>query len=307
MNLIPQFPNFIDFDNKVAESATSFLYSFSEGVSEFSPISLFLDQPLLQYKVSQISDKTLVFSGIESGGYIPPLKGKSFFSIVGEIPFDYISELFGQFHFWKSVTEKQKNSLIEKGLDSVYRLEEDRNNSEYVYSREKLATLSGKSLHKKRNLVNNFETTYTPCVLPLDRSTCEDGLKVLEQWQRERNSQEDTDFQNCKLALKSFCTQEYQWMNSFLSGKVIYVTAVPVGFSIGEYVQQGKMYAVHFEKAIDAYKGVYQFLNKATVAALPESVELINREQDLGDEGLRQAKMTYRPVDFIHKYIVYKV
>jgi hypothetical protein len=307
MNLIPQFPNFIDFDNKVAESATSFLYSFSEGVSEFSPISLFLDQPLMQYKISQISDKTVVFSGIESGMYLPSMKGKSFFSIVGDVPFEYIPDLFKLFDFWKSVTENQKISLIEKGLESVYRLEEDRNNSEYVYSREKLATLSGKSLHKKRNLVNNFESTYNPCVLPLDRSTCEDGLKVLEQWQMEKPSEERTDYLNCKLALQSFCSQEYNWMSSVLSGKVIYVAGVPVGFSIGEYIQQGKMYTVHFEKAVDAYKGVYQFVNKTTVAALPETVELINREQDLGDEGLRQAKMTYRPLDFINKYIVYKV
>ena len=49
---------------------------------------------------------------------------------------------------------------------------------------------------------------------------------------------------------------------------------------------------------------MYQFVNRAQALNLPPTVELVNREQDLGDEGLRQAKMTYRPVDFIRKYLV---
>ena len=59
-----------------------------------------------------------------------------------------------------------------------------------------------------------------------------------------------------------------------------------------------------FEKGISSYKGVYQFVNRAQALNLPPTVELINREQDLGNAGLRQAKMTYRPVDFTKKYVV---
>ena len=63
---------------------------------------------------------------------------------------------------------------------------------------------------------------------------------------------------------------------------------------------------VHFEKGDNNYKGVYQFINNETAKNLPETVLYINREQDLGDEGLRQAKMTYRPCGFINKYLAYK-
>jgi hypothetical protein len=62
------------------------------------------------------------------------------------------------------------------------------------------------------------------------------------------------------------------------------------------------MFAIHFEKAVDEYRGVYQFMNQAFAATLPRFFTFINREQDLGSEGLRQAKMTYRPCGFVKKH-----
>jgi len=64
------------------------------------------------------------------------------------------------------------------------------------------------------------------------------------------------------------------------------------------------MWVTHFEKAVlqPRYKGVYQYVNQAFVSLLPERYELINREQDLGDSGLRQAKQSYRPAGFVKKY-----
>jgi len=71
---------------------------------------------------------------------------------------------------------------------------------------------------------------------------------------------------------------------------------------MGESIARGKMFAIHFEKGIDGYKGIYQFTNKAFVSALPEFFTHINREQDIGNEGLRQAKTSYRPSGFVQKY-----
>ena len=56
------------------------------------------------------------------------------------------------------------------------------------------------------------------------------------------------------------------------------------------------------EKALASYKGSFQYINYTFAGYLPEYIEFINREQDLGDEGLRQAKMTYKPIKFIKKY-----
>jgi len=62
------------------------------------------------------------------------------------------------------------------------------------------------------------------------------------------------------------------------------------------------MFAIHFEKAVGNYKGIYQFINRSFAEMLADCIEVVNREQDLGNAGLRQAKMSYRPSGFIKKY-----
>ena len=76
----------------------------------------------------------------------------------------------------------------------------------------------------------------------------------------------------------------------------------PAGYCLGESLAKGKMFAMHFEKAIDRYKGIYQFMIHSFAKNLPRFFTYINREQDLGDNGLRQSKMTYRPCSFVKKY-----
>jgi hypothetical protein len=91
-----------------------------------------------------------------------------------------------------------------------------------------------------------------------------------------------------------------------MSGLVLYVDDFPVAWTLGEPLAGGSIMAVHFEKARTEYRGAYQYINYAFAQAMGESVVYINREQDLGDEGLRQAKLTYRPVGFVKKYRVLK-
>ena len=83
---------------------------------------------------------------------------------------------------------------------------------------------------------------------------------------------------------------------------VVYVNEEAVGFALGEYFCNGTMFCTHFEKGLDGVHGIYQYLNWKLACMLDENTIYINREQDLGDEGMRQAKMTYRPVKFIEKY-----
>ena len=89
-----------------------------------------------------------------------------------------------------------------------------------------------------------------------------------------------------------------------MRGAVYYVDGKPAGYALGEPIAKARMFAVHFEKATGDYKGIYQFINQAFAQALPPYFRQVNREQDLGDEGLRQAKMTYRPSGFVRKYRV---
>ena len=76
----------------------------------------------------------------------------------------------------------------------------------------------------------------------------------------------------------------------------------PAAYSLGEELMRGSSFAIHFEKAAGDYKGLWQFVNQAFASILPEKYDTVNREQDLGDEGLRHAKLSYKPVDFVKKY-----
>jgi hypothetical protein len=73
---------------------------------------------------------------------------------------------------------------------------------------------------------------------------------------------------------------------------------------MGEELPDHKTFVVHFEKADTSYNGLYQFVNQEFAAALPANIEIINREQDLGEPGLRQAKLSYHPSGFVRKFTV---
>ena len=77
---------------------------------------------------------------------------------------------------------------------------------------------------------------------------------------------------------------------------------VAVAWCLAELAVQGTTAVVHFEKARTDFRGSYQYINYAFAQSLPEQVVYINREQDLGDEGLRHAKLSYKPEGFVKKY-----
>jgi hypothetical protein len=87
-----------------------------------------------------------------------------------------------------------------------------------------------------------------------------------------------------------------------MEGALYFIDGKPAGWCLGEGLAGATIFSIHFEKAAGGYKGMYQYMNQAFAAMLPPHYTYINREQDLGDEGLRQAKMTYRPCSFVKKY-----
>jgi uncharacterized protein len=86
-------------------------------------------------------------------------------------------------------------------------------------------------------------------------------------------------------------------------GWLFYVDDRPVAFTLGEELVCGASFVIHFEKALtrNHYRGIYQALNQSFAALLPDQYKTINREQDMGDPGLRQAKQSYAPIAFVKK------
>ena len=257
-----------------------------DGVSEFTFSGLYLFRNRYQYRVSR--------NGPDGGFIISGILTEKFFMTPCEAPpRDILESLFATHDYWKNISdtvlESSQLNLEEWGIA----VNEDRNNFDYLYPRGELAVLQGKKFHKKKNLVNQFTHTYSHEQKPLTKELVPLALEILEQWHQDKHA--DGDYSAAREALEKFDSLA-------LRGSLYFVEGKPAAYCLGESVAKGKMFALHFEKAIDHYKGIYQFMNQAFAAFLPKFFTYINREQDLGDEGLRQAKMTYRPSGFVKKY-----
>jgi len=283
----PTYPDFAPLSLELKDSLHPRLSLTADGVSEFTFSGLYLFRNRYNYRVSRNGP---------NGGFIisGEQQGKKFFMTPCEAPdHDVLESLFNSHDYWKNISEtvlEASREQLEKGGITV---SEDRNNFDYLYSRSELAELAGKKFHKKKNLVNQFLHTYTHDQRPLTRESVPLALEILEQWRQDKGG--DGDYFAAKEALELFDFLTLRGYLYFADGK-------PAAYCLGESVAKGKMFAIHFEKAIDHYKGIYQFMNQAFAAALPRFFIHLNREQDLGDEGLRQAKMTYRPSGFVKKY-----
>jgi len=259
------------------EQIQNIVLKFKTGISSYTFANIYLFRKKYDFKVS-ISENTLLTVGTYD-------KEKTFFSILGELPpKEKIAELLEKYGFWKGIPEAE--------LAKVPGAIEDRNNFEYLYLRTDLAELPGKNFQKKRNLVNAFIKAHPQREMKiLDKNTLSDAMRILNEWG------ERGDYEAAKEALELHDVLGF-------SGLVFYVDGNPAGYCQGEALADSVSYAVHFEKALDKYKGIYQYMNQEFAKTIPEHITYINREQDLGNEGLRQAKLTYRPVGFVKLFSI---
>ena len=257
-----------------------------DGISEFTFANIYLFRRTHNYRISQLEGELFVITGRDNEN--------PFFMLPFGLPDEnIIRELFNNYHTMKAATARQAEKLVTMG----YSVSEDRDNFDYLYSRENLVNLTGRKFHKKKNMLNIFIRNNECQAKPLLEEYRDDALQILEQWNDQHNG--PNDFLAAKEAL------EKMWPLQ-LCGGIFYIEGKPVTYCLGEELALGKSFVIHFEKAVlgEDFKGVYQYINQAFASILPEKYKTVNREQDLGDPGLRHSKMSYRPVDFVKKYKV---
>jgi hypothetical protein len=280
--MIATYPNLTELTLAHRPLLDPLFRQLREGLSELSFAGIYCFREPHAYRISQLVDGTHILSGAD--------KGNAFFVCPFGLPrADLLGELFARFSSMKLVTETQAERLRAAGHEVI----EDRDNFDYLYRREDLASLSGRALQKKRNLVNSFVKENAYQAHPLSSERLADALAVLEAWRL--HSRDPADFAPAREALVH--ADEFG-----LRGAVYYVEGEPAGYTLGESTSAGEMFVVHYEKTIPDMKGLYQLINMDFARSLPAACVLINREQDLGDPGLRQSKLTYRPCAFVKKY-----
>jgi hypothetical protein len=185
-------------------------------------------------------------------------------------------------------------------LERLFHVRIDHDNGDYIYSSQKLVDLQGNKLHKKRNLINQFLESHPDHVsLPLQASDLDACLDLAVKWCRQRTCVE-LDFDHETSALKKAFAH---FDELELRGVKIRSQGDMLAFSVFSRLNSN-MADVHFEKFIPDVKGIGQVINWETAKALSGEFKYINREQDLGIAGLRQAKRSYDPEYVVSAYFL---
>lgn len=201
----------------------------------------------------------------------------------------------------KGVTKRMWDK-IEEAMPNQFEYIHDRNNDEYIYLSETLINLKGKKLQSKRNHINRFqrENPDWQYFSITSKSEAEECLKMLNEW-------EDIKSENADPSLKYDYLATEKMINNMdaleLKGGAIRVNGKVVAFSIGGRLVEDT-FVVHVEKAFSEMNGAYTIVNQQFIEHEASQFMYVNREEDMGFEHLRTAKLSYQPEILLHEGIV---
>lgn len=199
--------------------------------------------------------------------------------------------------------ESGTSVLLDKLKPGYFNFKAERENFDYVYNAQDLINLSGRKYHGKKNHVNSFRRVYSAYqYLPLTAGLVDQCLATAEEWYQKKVENGDTDpslayeQQAIVDALSNF---EYLGF----AGGVIIINDRVEAFAFGEQINEDTA-VIHVEKANPDIRGLYAVINQDFCAHSWSHMRYINREEDMGIDGLRQAKLSYHPARFTKKYTV---
>ena len=182
---------------------------------------------------------------------------------------------------------------IQKVMPGRFNYFSDRNNDEYIYLSERLIRLSGKKLQSKRNHINRFKADhpdweYFPLTSKHELDEC---IAMLDEWEDSATPRSDKSLKYDYIATK-IMLENFEYLQ--LRGGAVRVNGKIVAFTIGEPLTKDS-FVVHVEKAFGEMNGAYTIINQQFIEHEASEFKYINREEDMGFENLRKAKMSYYP------------
>lgn len=223
--------------------------------------------------------------------------------------FDQMVEYFANvLHkpFYISLADQEAVQYL--NLDPAeFEVEEQVDLKDYLYDGESMRTLSGKALHKKKNHLNAFKRIYEGRY-EYRRLCCSDRHEVWQFMERWRQQKEEVGAMELSLDYEVAGIHEVLKNCSSLCVRMagVHIDGQLEAFTIGSLNDSESMAVIHIEKANPEIRGLYQFINQQFLVNEFPDVILVNREDDVGMEGLRTAKMSYNPIGFARKYTVRK-
>lgn len=206
------------------------------------------------------------------------------------------------------LVQEQDFALLEQWYPGRFAVVYDRDAADYVYETEKLTTLAGKKLHGKRNHINNFKKRYPDWSYErITEANQEDCFAMAMKWRQGHVCEYSEDEQDEEKRDEMCVTLNALRLREELGliGGLIRVDGQVVAFSIGEPLNPDT-FVVHIEKALADVEGAYPMINQQFVEHEAQEFRYVNREEDTGSEGLRKAKLSYKPIFFVNKGMVHE-
>lgn len=194
-------------------------------------------------------------------------------------------------------------SMLQEAFFGKFTYSYDDGYNDYIYSTEKMAALTGKKYHGKRNHITNFKKNNPDwCFEPLNRKNIEECIALHSKWieNKSDNPEDDEDYSlEFEAVLNAF--ENYDALD--LIGGLIRVDGDVIAYTLGEAQMNGKCFVTHFEKAPAEIQGAYPIINQEFTKNCLMNYEYVNREEDLGIDGLRRAKQSYYPEIWLKKCV----
>ncbi len=193
--------------------------------------------------------------------------------------------------------------FLEENYPGRFRFHTDRNSFDYLYSIDHLADLPGRKYQRKRNHINRFMQQYPHSrTEPITEDNVQKAREMAACWYAQRQQQDPTaDFQMEQAAL-------YKALEHFgaldMEGLILWIGDQVAAMTLGSFLTE-QTFDVQFEKALECFDGAYTVINNAFARHLRKKypgLQWLNREEDMGIEGLRKAKLSYHPVCLREKY-----
>lgn len=277
-----------------------YLKPYSLLTCEYSFTNLFIWRKCLDTQYCIMND-TLIIKKMDFNGhyhFMQPIGYKK----------ESLGELIDELAKYKSNSSmsylfKDAETPFIEDLKTLYNcnltIEEDRDNFDYIYESSRLISLSGKKLHSKKNHYNNFIKNNKYHVEMLNKSNIEDCIEAACEWCKQNDCKGYLRFELKAIQELLINSEKFDFV-----GMGVYVENVLSAFTIGEKVND-TMAIIHIEKAVTDINGLYAYINKTFAETCFSDVAYINREQDMGNDGLRKAKLSYQPYKLEPKFAVY--
>jgi hypothetical protein len=291
---------------------------------EFKPITLedrgFLQNQLWEY---QPETSELTFGGLFIWGHSyglhwsvldnclillcqDPSNGAYFLPAVGPSPrMGIVRDIFSWLKQEKGVEKPRlecadRRFAEEVSANDALKVKPCRDHFDYVYRSEDLINLAGRKYHSKRNFINTLTAKRQFRYQPITEELLPECQRVADEWCRFHRCSEDMNLLDEQVAIAEALGN---FSALHLSGGAVMIDDKLEAFSLGELLNS-QMGVVHIEKANPHIRGLYALINQQFCEHVFGEIPFVNREQDLGEEGLRKAKLSYHPHHMVEKFLI---